>query len=244
MAQIRLNNVSKYLKNTGSKELVAALYKASVEFEDGKFNVILGASGSGKTVMLKTIAGLYTPDEGQIYFDDVDFSFEVPGKRNVSLLTQEYALYPHLTVFDNVAYPLKVAKVPANEIKERVNETLKLLNIEMLSSRRPKALSGGQQQKVAIARALVKQPDVILLDEPLSNVDQAQKITLMNEFVKLHNLLQITFIYVTHNLGEATALADNIIIIDNGEVVEYGNKQELLLNEDSYLTKNFIKIGE
>lgn len=244
MAQIKLVNVSKYFKEKYSKEFVAALYKANVEIEDGKFTVILGASGSGKTVMLRTIAGLYTPDEGEIYFDGIEATHLAPAKRNISLLTQEYALYPHLTVFDNVAYPLKVGKVPAKEIKERVYETLKLLDLELLSSRKPKALSGGQQQRVAIARALVKQPDIILLDEPLSNVDNTKKIDLMNEFIKLHKKLQITFIYVTHNLGEATALADNIVIIENGEVIESGTKGELLNKKDSYLNKNFIKVGE
>lgn len=244
MAQIKIVNVSKYFKEKHSKELVAALYNANVTFENGKFNVILGSSGSGKTVMLKTIAGLYTPDEGNIYFDEEDFTYTQPSKRNISLLTQEYALYPHLTVFDNIAYPLKVAKVPATEIRKRVNEVLNILDIELLSSRRPRALSGGQQQRVAIARAIVKQPDVILLDEPLSNVDQKQKFELTEEFLKLHKLLQITFIYVTHNIGEATALADNIIIIENGEVVESGAKNDLLANPNSYLNKNFMKVGE
>lgn len=242
MAKIELKNVCKYFEDKKTNTATAVLYNVNAIFEDGKFNVILGESGCGKTMLLKTIAGLINPDEGQVLFNDLDYTNVIPGKRNLSLLSQEYALYPHITVFDNVAYPLKIAKVPNDEIKRRVNEVLSLLNISLLSSRRPRQLSGGQQQRVAIARALVKNPDIILFDEPLSNVDSLLRRDLIEEFLRLQRMLSITFIYVTHNVSEATALADNIIIMHNGEVKCSGNKNELMKDKESYFYKNFVEI--
>ena len=242
MAKIELKNVCKYFEDKKSNTATAVLYNVNAVFEDGKFNVILGESGCGKTMLLKSIAGLLSIDEGEIFFNDIDYTNVIAGKRNLSLLTQEYALYPHITVFDNVAYPLKIAKVPNDEIKRRVNEVLSLLNISLLSSRRPRQLSGGQQQRVAIARALVKNPDIILFDEPLSNVDPLLRHELIEEFLRLQRMLSITFIYVTHNISEATALADNIIIMHNGEIKCSGTKNELMKDKESYFYKNFVEV--
>ena len=242
MAKIELKDICKYYLDKKTNTATAVLYNLNATFEDGKFNVVLGESGSGKTMRLKTIAGLISPDEGQILFNNEDVTNLVPGKRNLSLLTQEYALYPHITVFDNIAYPLKVAKVPNDEIKRRVNEVLSLLNISLLSSRRPRQLSGGQQQRVAIARALVKNPDIILFDEPLSNVDTLLRHELIEEFLRIQRMLSITFIYVTHNVSEATALADNIVIMHNGEVKCSGNKNALMKDKESYFYKNFVEV--
>ena len=242
MSKIELRNITKYIVDKKTRVATAVLYEASCTFESKKFTIILGESGAGKTMMLKTIAGLLQPDSGEIYFDNIDFTNRLSAKRNIAMITQEYALYPHLTVFENVAYPLIVAKVPPKEIKERVNEVLEKLNISLLSSRKPKQLSGGQQQRVAIARALVKNPDVILFDEPLSNIDKNLKADLMKEFMNIQKQFGITFIYVTHNIGEATAMADNIVIVSNGSVIESGNKNDLILDKNSYLNKNFIMV--
>ena len=244
MAKVEIKNVSKYIVNKKENTAVAVLYNANAIFDDAKFNVILGPSGCGKTMLLKTIAGLINPEEGQILFNGLDITDELPGKRNLSLITQEYALYPHLTVFDNIAYPLKIAKVPVEEIRSRVKEMLELLDISLLSSRRIRQLSGGQKQRVAIARALIKNPDIVLLDEPLSNIDPLLRRDLIEQFLYIQKSLSITFIYVTHNIGEATALADKIIIMDNGEVKESGDKNTLIKDTNSYFYKNYIDIGE
>ena len=242
MSKIELKNVTKYIVDKKNNSATAVLYDVNCVFESKKFTIVLGESGAGKTMMLKTIAGLLDIDSGDIYFNDENYTNTLPAKRNIAMITQEYALYPHLSVFENVAYPLIVAKVPPKEIKERVNDILNKLNISLLASRKPKQLSGGQQQRVAIARALVKNPEVILFDEPLSNIDKNLKTDLMIEFMNIQKQFGITFIYVTHNLGEATAMGDNIVIINNGTIVETGVKKDLLLDKNSYLYKNFIEV--
>ena len=242
--KITLNNVSKYLVNKKKKEAIYVLYRVNATFKNQAINVVLGKSGAGKTFLLKVIAGSESIDEGQIYFDDVDITKETAGKRNLSYLSQNFALYPHLTVFDNVAYPLKIQGIESEEIKTRVNQILNDLKIEHLKSRKPKELSGGELQRTAIARALVKRPHLLLLDEPISNVDQNLKTEFLDLIKTLQQKYLITIIYVTHNLQEAWHLADQVFIIDNGEIIEQGAIAELFNDQTSHFYQNFVKVED
>jgi len=242
MPEIKLVDLTKGIINKRNKEMVLVLYHLSATIQSGKFNVILGDSGAGKSMLLKTIAGLLEVDSGKILFDDNDYTYSKTSDRKIGYISQEFALYPNQTVFDNISYPLKVNKVPDEEIIKRTNEIIEMLDLKLLSSRKPKHLSGGQQQRVALARALVKNPEVILLDEPLSNIDEESRYIYAKELSKIQKELGITFIYVTHNLNEASILADYIIVINNGEVVQEGNKNDVLLDKEGYLYNNYINI--
>ncbi len=240
MPSIKTVDLTKYYVDKKNKTATAVLYKLSAEIPDKSFTVIMGLSGSGKTTFLKTLAGLIKSDEGGIFFDGKDVTDSLPSSRGVSYLSQEYALYPHLTVFDNIAYPLKTAKVPAEEIRRRVNEICSALDITLLSSRKPRVLSGGQQQRVALARALVKQPDAVLLDEPLSNLDEHTRRSLAAEFAAMQKKLGLTFVYVTHNTEEARTLADHLIVIDNGAVVQSGSPDALFRDRGGFFFNNIL----
>ena len=218
MPTITTEHLNKYYVDKKTSTAVAALYDVNVTFPDGKFSVIMGSSGSGKTTLLKTLIGLYPADEGRIFFDGRDVTDLAVQKRNVSFISQEYALYPHLTVFDNVAYPLKIAKVPVEEMRLRVEKILESLAISLLSSRKIRSLSGGQAQRVALARALVKEPDVVFLDEPLSNLDAPARAAAADEIKRIATTTKTTFIYVTHNNDEARRLADYVVVMENGTV--------------------------
>ena len=228
MPKITTVNLTKYYIDKKSKTATAVLYNVDCEIPDKTFTVIVGKSGSGKTTFVKTLAGLIAPDEGSILFDGVDVTSSTASQRNVSLLTQEYALYPHLTVFDNIAYPLKLMRAPAEEIRRRVNGICELLDITLLTSRRIRQLSGGQLQRIALARALVKNPDTVLLDEPLSNLDEKSRYTLSMQFAQLQKKLGCSFIYVTHSITEAQRLADYIVVFENGDVVQQGNRDTVV----------------
>ncbi|ABL88463.1 carbohydrate ABC transporter ATP-binding protein, CUT1 family [Pyrobaculum islandicum DSM 4184] len=213
---------------------VHALRDVNVEVKDGEFLVMLGPSGSGKTTFIRCIAGLETPTKGRIFFGDrliVDIERGVntpPAKRSVGMVFQNWALYPHMKVFDNIAFPLKIKKVPKHEIEKKVREIAEALDIADLLDRYPRQLSGGQQQRVAIARALVKEPQILLLDEPFSNLDARLRIS-AREFVKsLQRKLKITTILVTHDQHDAYALADRIMIINNGVIQQVGTTEEIL----------------
>ncbi len=218
MASIKTKKLNKYYVDKKEKTATAVLYDVDLDIPDGKFTVVVGPSGCGKTTLLKTLAGVIPADDGKIYFNGADVTDALPKDRNVSLVTQEYALYPHLTVFDNVAYPLKLEKVPAEELRRRVNDALGLLDISLLSSRKPAKLSGGQRQRVAIARALVKEPDVVFMDEPLSNLDAATRKELAVKLKNISATTRATFVYVTHNDEEARFLADYIVKMENGSI--------------------------
>lgn len=228
MPKITTRKLTKYYIDKKSKTATAVLYNVDCEIPDKSFTVVVGKSGSGKTTFVKTLAGLIAPDEGSILFDGVDVTHATASQRNLSLLTQEYALYPHLTVFDNIAYPLKIMRAPADEIRRRVNDICRLLDISLLSSRRIRQLSGGQLQRVALARALVKNPDIVLLDEPLSNLDEKTRLALSLQFTRLQKKLGCSFIYVTHSIAEAQRLADYIVVFDNGDVVQQGDRNTVV----------------
>ncbi len=234
MVEVRLENISKRFGR------VEALKNVSLVFEDGAFTALLGPSGSGKTTLLYIIAGIYRPSSGRIYFGSRDVTNLPPNKRNIGLVFQNYALYPHMTVYENIAFPLKLRKLPKSKIDEKVHEVAKLLHIEDLLDRYPSQLSGGQQQRVAMARALVKEPDVLLLDEPLSNLDALLRVKIRAELKRLQKDLGITTIYVTHDQAEALAMADKIVVIDRGVVQQVGTPDEVYNKPRNLFVASFI----
>ncbi|ACS34354.1 ABC transporter ATP-binding protein [Thermococcus gammatolerans] len=221
MVKVTLDNIT---KRFGDFE---ALKRVSLEIADKEFMALLGPSGSGKSTLLYTIAGIYKPTSGRIYFDDRDVTDVPPKDRNVGLVFQNWALYPHMKVFDNIAFPLELRKVPKDEISKKVKKVAEMLHIENLLDRYPWQLSGGQQQRVAIARALVKEPDVLLLDEPLSNLDALLRLEVRAELKRLQKELGITAVYVTHDQAEALAMADRIAVIRGGEILQVGDPDEV-----------------
>ncbi|AAL63335.1 ABC transporter ATP-binding protein, putative [Pyrobaculum aerophilum str. IM2] len=225
---------------------VYALRDVNVTIKDGEFLVVLGPSGSGKTTFIRCIAGLETPTKGRILFGDapvidVERGINIPpAKRNVGMVFQNWALYPHMKVFDNIAFPLKIKKLPKSEIERRVKEVAEALEISNLLDRYPRQLSGGQQQRVAIARALVKEPQVLLMDEPFSNLDARLRIS-AREFVKsLQRRLKITTILVTHDQHDAYALADRLMVINNGVVQQISTTDEVLNNPANIFVAQFF----
>ena len=220
MPEIKLSKVCKYFIDKKTKVGVAALFDFSLVIPIHSFTVILGSSGSGKTTLLRTIAGLCQIDSGEMFFDDFDVTSLGANKRNVSFITQNFTLYPNMSIFENIAYPLKISNVPVEEIKERVAEISSIFGLNAYLSRKPKVLSGGQQQKVSLARALIKKPDIVLLDEPFSNLDIPSKEFLKTIFLEVHARYNTNFIMVTHNIEDAHKLADLIVKIENGEVIE------------------------
>ncbi len=234
MVRIKLDKVTKQFGK------VVAVNNVSLEIPDGKLAVLLGPSGSGKTTLLYLIAGIYKPTSGRIFFDDNDVTHLSPSQRNVGLVFQNYALYPHMTVYDNIAFPLRLKKVPKNEIDKRVQEIAEMLRIRELLDRYPSQLSGGQQQRVALARALVKNPSVLLLDEPLSNLDALLRIYIRTELKRLQKDLGITTVYVTHDQSEAMAIADSITVINNGVIQQVGTPSEIYDNPRNIFVATFI----
>jgi len=224
MVKVVLDNVSKFFGK------VKAVIDLNLEIKDGEFVALLGPSGCGKTTTLLMIAGIYKPSKGRILFDDVDVTDLPPKDRNIGMVFQSYALYPHMTVYDNIAFPLKLKKAPKNEIDKKVKEVAKLLQIDNLLNRKPAQLSGGQQQRVALGRALVKEPDVLLLDEPLSNLDAKLRILMRAEIKRLQKELKITTIYVTHDQVEAMSMADRIAVMRAGRLQQYA-EPEVLYNK-------------
>ncbi len=221
MVRITLENITKKFGG------FTALDNINLKIDDREFMALLGPSGSGKSTLLYTIAGIYKPTSGRIYFDDRDITETPPKDRNVGLVFQNWALYPHMKVFDNIAFPLELRKVPKSEINVKVREVSQMLHIEDLLERYPWQLSGGQQQRVAIARALVKEPDVLLLDEPLSNLDALLRIEVRAELKRLQKELGITAVYVTHDQAEALAMADRIAVIREGKILQVGTPDEV-----------------
>lgn len=235
MVRVKLENVSKVFR--GGVDAVKNLY---LEVKDKEFVVLLGPSGCGKTTTLLMIAGVYKPTTGYIYFDDTVVNDLEPKDRNIGMVFQSYALYPHMTVYDNIAFPLKLKKYPRQEIDSRVREVARMLQIEDLLNRKPAQLSGGQQQRVALARAIVKQPQLFLMDEPLSNLDAKIRIEVRAELKRLQRELGITTIYVTHDQAEAMSLADRVAVMNKGELQQYSTPEELYNNPANTFVASFI----
>ncbi len=234
LVRVLLDNISKFFGK------VKAVSDLNLEIKDGEFVAFLGPSGCGKTTTLLMIAGIYKPSKGRILFDDEDVTDLPPKDRNVGMVFQSYALYPHMTVYDNIAFPLKLKKVPKQEIDRKVKEVAKLLQIDELLDRKPAQLSGGQRQRVALGRALVKEPDVLLLDEPLSNLDAKLRILMRAEIKRLQRELRITTIYVTHDQVEAMSMADRIAVMNKGRLQQYADPQTLYNKPANLFVAGFI----
>ncbi|MCW3981506.1 MAG: ABC transporter ATP-binding protein [Candidatus Bathyarchaeota archaeon] len=215
MAKVTLKNVSKRFGN------VVALDSLNLEAKEKEFLVLLGPSGCGKTTALRCIAGLETPEEGEIYIGDQLVNDLDPKERDVAMVFQSYALYPHMTVFKNLAFPLENMKVAKEEIRRQVQRAARLLKIQALLQRKPKQLSGGQQQRVALGRAIVREPQVFLMDEPLSNLDAKLRIHMRAELKKLQEELGVTTVYVTHDQVEAMTMGDKIAILKDGLLQQF-----------------------
>ncbi|BBD72271.1 sugar ABC transporter ATP-binding protein [Sulfodiicoccus acidiphilus] len=211
-----------------------------LEFERATYNVILGPSGAGKTTLLRVTAGLEKVDAGKIVLDGEDITNDPPWKRNVGLVFQNYALYPHLNVFDNIAVPLTVKGLKKEEVEKRVKEVAQILGIGELLFKHPRQLSGGQQQRVALARAIVKEPKLLLLDEPLSNLDAKLRIELRSYLKSLQRKLGITVLHVTHDQSEAMALADEMVVMNGGLVEQKGTPHEIYRRPRTLFVAGFV----
>ena len=222
MASVKLTNVKKiYDKN------VVAVHDFNLEIQDKEFVVFVGPSGCGKSTTLRMIAGLEEISEGTVEIDGEVVNDLQPKDRDIAMVFQNYALYPHMTVFENMAFGLKLRKTSKEEIKRRVDEAARILDIEHLLDRKPKALSGGQKQRVALGRAIVRYPKVFLLDEPLSNLDAKLRATMRTELTKIHQRVQTTFIYVTHDQTEAMTMATRIVVMKDGLIQQVDTPQNL-----------------
>ena len=229
MAKVSLKNVSKIYKGDKGKD-VTAVQDFNLEIADREFVVLVGPSGCGKSTTLRMIAGLEEISGGRISIGDRVVNDVAPKDRDIAMVFQNYALYPHMSVFDNMAFGLKLRKMPKAEIQTRVNEAAGILGLEKYLDRKPKALSGGQRQRVAVGRAIVRQPKVFLFDEPLSNLDAKMRVQMRTEITKLHQRLQATMIYVTHDQVEAMTMGDRIVVMNDG-VVQQNDAPLVLYNE-------------
>lgn len=232
--KVTVNNV---LKQFGS---TTAVNNVSLEVMDKEFLVLLGPSGCGKTTLLRCIAGLEDPDEGEIFIGDKLVNDVPPKDRDIAMVFQTYALYPHMKAYDNLAYPLKMRKYPKNEIKTKVERVAELLHISRLLERKPRQLSGGEAQRVALGRAIIRDPVVYLMDEPLSNLDAKLRVFMRAELKKLQQELGVTTIYVTHDQVEAMTMSDRIAILLDGSLQQLGTAKEIYNNPTNTFVAEFI----
>ena len=235
MAELSLRNVKKVYDNT-----VTAVQDFNLEIADKEFIVLVGPSGCGKSTTLRMVAGLEEITDGEIYIGGKLVNNVPPKDRDIAMVFQNYALYPHMTVYDNIAYGLKLRKFPKRVIDEKVREAAEILDITELLRRKPKALSGGQRQRVAIGRAIVRSPQVFLMDEPLSNLDAKLRNQMRSEIIKLRQRINTTFIYVTHDQTEAMTLGDRIVIMKDGFVQQVGTPQEVFNHPANLFVAGFI----
>ena len=234
MAEIKLHHVSKIFNQ------IRVIDSLDLVIPDGKFTVLVGPSGCGKTTLLRMIAGLGPATSGQVLMDGQDITDLDPGKRDIAMVFQNYAIYPMMTVRDNIDFGLKNRKVPKAERQRRIAEVARMTGLTELLDRRPSTLSGGQRQRIALARAMVKQPKVFLMDEPLSNLDAKLRNSMRSELIELHKNLGTTFVYVTHDQVEAMAMADMIVLINKGKIMQKGNPRELYNDPDNTFTAQFM----
>ena len=234
MANIKVDKVNKFFGN------VQVIKDVSLEIKSQSFTVLVGPSGCGKSTMLRMIAGLEDINSGTISIDGKVVNDLPPKERHIAMVFQSYALYPHMTVFDNMAFGLKLEKRSKEEIDERVQEAAKILQIQDYLTRKPKQLSGGQRQRVAIGRAITRKPQVFLFDEPLSNLDAALRVQMRVELAKLHDKLNATMIYVTHDQTEAMTMADDIVVLNGGVISQKGSPLDLYNNPNNLFVGGFI----
>ena len=233
-SQVTIKNVSKRFND------FVALDDINFTIKQGEFFSLLGPSGCGKTTLLRIIAGFEFPDDGAVLFDDKDVIPLPPDKRPSNTVFQTYALFPHLSVYDNVAFPLKLKKVPKDEIDKKVKEYVHLVQLDQHINKKPNQLSGGQKQRVAIARALINEPKVLLLDEPLSALDAKLRANLLIDLDRLHDQIGITFIYVTHDQSEALSVSDRIAVMNSGHVLQIGTPYEIYESPATQFVAQFI----
>ncbi|MFJ5759170.1 ABC transporter ATP-binding protein [Neobacillus sp. NPDC093182] len=236
MAEVVLNHVKK--KFGGS----LAVKDMDIKIEKGELVSFLGPSGCGKSTTLRMVAGFLQPDEGQIFIGGKDVTRIPANKRDTALVFQNYALFPHMNIFDNVAFGLKMRKLSKDEIRTRVNEALEMVHLEKFSERYPRQLSGGQQQRVALARAIVVKPRLLLLDEPLSNLDAKLRIAMRNQIRELQQKLDLTAIFVTHDQEEALVLSDRIVVLEQGSIRQIGSPQEVFDTPKTHFVADFVGI--
>jgi multiple sugar transport system ATP-binding protein len=234
MGSITLQHVN---KSFGEVQVIPDI---SLEIEDGEFVVFVGPSGCGKSTLLRLIAGLEDTTRGTILLDGEDMTKAPPARRGLAMVFQSYALYPHMSVRDNIAFPLKMAKIPKEEIARKVDYAARTLNLSSYLDRRPRALSGGQRQRVAIGRAIVREPKAFLFDEPLSNLDAALRVNMRLEITELHQQLKTTMIYVTHDQVEAMTMADRIVVLNAGNVEQFGSPLDLYKKPANRFVAGFI----
>jgi iron(III) transport system ATP-binding protein len=238
-AVVRLERLTKEFRSPEGRPVVA-VDDVSLELAGGSFVTLLGPSGCGKTTTLRMIAGFETPTSGRILVDGADVSRRTPDKREMGMVFQSYALFPHLTVFDNVAYGLRLRGRSGGALREAVDRTLALVGLTGLGSRRPSELSGGQQQRVALARAMAIEPRVLLFDEPLSNLDAKLRVALRSEIRRIQQTLGITSVYVTHDQSEAMALSDVVVVMNAGRVEQAGSPDEVYRRPATRFVADFI----
>jgi len=234
MTSVRLDHISKKFGST------IALDDINLHIGAGELFFLLGPSGCGKSTLLRLIAGLHEPTSGRVFFNDKDVTALGTDKRNAVMCFQSYALWPHMSVIENIRFGLEIKGIPPAEQKQRAEEALKLVQMEKLAARKPNQLSGGQQQRVALARALVVRPDCLLLDEPLSNLDAKLRLEMRQEIRRICRQANLTAIYVTHDQKEALSIADRLAILSNGKIEQIGKPQDVYLRPNSKFTANFI----
>ncbi|MDH7488504.1 MAG: ABC transporter ATP-binding protein [Anaerolineae bacterium] len=234
MAGVRVEGLLKKFGN------VTALDHVSLEFEDGQLTVLVGPSGCGKTTLLRIIAGLEDATGGSVFIGHEAVNQVPPWERNIAMVFQSYALYPHMTVFDNIAFPLRARKISKAEVKQRVEQTAALLGLSELLQRKPRQLSGGQMQRVALGRAIVRKPEVFLMDEPLSNLDAKLRVEMRAELKRLQKDLGVTTIYVTHDQAEAMTMADKLVVMRGGVIQQMGEPEEVYSHPRNTFVGGFI----
>ncbi len=237
---VRMDRISKIYQDPKTGKDFYAVHDVSLDIAPGSFVTLLGPSGCGKTTTLRMIAGFESPDAGEIYLGGESINELTPNKRDTAMVFQSYALLPHYNVFDNVAYGLKLRRIPKDEIRSRVMKILSLVELEGLEGRMTNQLSGGQQQRVALARALVVEPSVLLFDEPLSNLDAKLRVSMRTEIRRIQQEVGITAIYVTHDQSEAMALSDQIIVMNRGVIEQMGTPQEIYYRPENEFVAGFI----
>ena len=235
MASLSLKHIYKVYQGN-----VTAVKDFNLEIEDKEFVVFVGPSGCGKSTTLRMVAGLEEISEGELYIDNKKVNDVAPKDRDIAMVFQNYALYPHMSVYENMAFGLKIKKMPKNEIDEKVREAARILDIEHLLERKPKALSGGQRQRVALGRAIVREPKVFLMDEPLSNLDAKLRVQMRAEISKLHKKLQTTMIYVTHDQTEAMTMGTKIVVMKDGVIQQVASPQEIYNNPTNVFVAGFM----
>lgn len=235
MSNVILKNIRKTYDNNKT-----VINNVNLEIQDKEFIVLVGSSGCGKSTLLRMIAGLEEISDGEIFIGDKKVNNIAPKDRDIAFVFQSYALYPHMTVRENIAFGLKMRKVPKAEIEKKVQEAAEILNLTEYLDRKPKQLSGGQRQRVALGRAIVRNPKVFLMDEPLSNLDAKLRVQMRSEIKKLHEKLQTTFIYVTHDQTEALTMGDRIVVLNNGDIQQVDSPDEIYNNPKNTFVAGFV----